>query len=717
MKKITTSLFLIISLITFGQQIISVSPSSANAGETLNVTITGRNTRFTQGSSTNLIIKNYFSQGSETIIKNYYNVINDTLISYNLTVQNDAVDGNYNFSMQTINGQSFGLKNAFYVNSPNSPKILSISPTSANAGETLDVTITGLNTTFTQGSSTDLKIENYFKPYQQVDSYGYYFTQGSSSIIQNYFNVTDNNTIVYNISIPNDIIGGFYDFSMYTSDHNQLFGLKNALNINSPNSPKILSVSPTSANAGETLDVTITGLNTTFTQGSSTTLNIENYFMPNYQIDPYFGYYFIQGSSSIIQNSFNVIDNNTIQYNITIPNNSIGGFYDFSMYTNDRTQLFGLEDAFNVNPAPTPSIVSVNPSTANAGQTLNVTILGQNTHFTQGSSTILEFGFDPVNAVNSFNIISDTEIQANITVPANVYSGLYDLYANNNIDGSLSLLNSFQVVGNPCSITADYSFTDNGGGNYSFLNGSSGNVVNVQWNFGDGSTSSLQNPSHTFTANGYYVVVLTVTDSLSLNGYCFDYEAKLVHVTGVNNSLNCNAGFSMIPDVNSNYVYVFNSSFGNNLNYYWDFGDGSYSNEAYPNHNYTTAGPFNLCLYVYDGSGCNSYYCDTIDVDGTVVRQFGFSINVTTPNSVGINDQTKTSNQISVFPNPGNGIYILNFKEFKSLKKYSVVDMLGNIILTKTIDSEKTIIDISNFSAGIYILKTDGFNPIRLIKD
>ncbi len=705
-----------ISIISFSQQIISVSPTTANAGETLNVTITGRNTSFTQASSTNLFIKNYFSQGSETIIKNYYNVINDTLINYNLTVQNDAISGNYNFSMQTIDGQSFGLKNALYVNSPNSPKILSISPTTANAGETLDVTITGLNTTFTQGSSTDLKIENYFKPYQPVDPYGYYFTQGSSSIIQNYFNVTNNNTIVYNISIPNDVIGGFYDFSMYTSDHNQLFGLKNALNINSPNSPKILSVSPTSANAGETLNVTITGLNTTFTQGSSTTLNIENYFMPYQQVDPY-GYYFIQGSSSIIQNNFNVIDNNTIEYNITIPNNAVGGFYDFSMYTNDRTQVFGLEDAFYVNPAPTPSLVSVNPSTANAGQTLNVTILGQNTHFTQGSSTIVEFGFDPINAVNSFNIISDTEIQANITIPANVYSGLYDLYVNNNIDGSLSLLNSFQVVGNPCSITADYTFTDNGGGNYSFLNGSSGNVVNVQWNFGDGTTSTLQNPSHTFTANGYYVVVLTVTDSLSLNGYCFDYEAKLVHVTGVNNSLNCNAGFSMIPDINSNYVYVFNSSFGNNLNYYWDFGDGSYSNEAYPNHNYTAAGPFNLCLYVYDGLGCNSYYCDTIDVDGTVVRQFGFSINVTTPNSVGINDQTKTLNQISVFPNPSNGIYILNFKEFKSLKKYSVVDMLGNIILTKSIDSEKTIIDISNFSAGIYILKTDGFNPIRLIKD
>ncbi len=49
----------------------------------------------------------------------------------------------------------------------------------------------------------------------------------------------------------------------------------------------------------------------------------------------------------------------------------------------------------------------------------------------------------------------------------------------------------------------------------SFTDGSSdsdGSVVSWAWNFGDGSTSSAQNPSHTYGAAGTYTVSLTVTD-------------------------------------------------------------------------------------------------------------------------------------------------------------------------------------------------------------
>ena len=43
---------------------------------------------------------------------------------------------------------------------------------------------------------------------------------------------------------------------------------------------------------------------------------------------------------------------------------------------------------------------------------------------------------------------------------------------------------------------------------------SDGSVVSWSWGFGDGSTASDQNPSHTFSASGTYSVMLTVTDDL-----------------------------------------------------------------------------------------------------------------------------------------------------------------------------------------------------------
>ncbi|MDD4372763.1 MAG: PKD domain-containing protein [Bacteroidales bacterium] len=42
-------------------------------------------------------------------------------------------------------------------------------------------------------------------------------------------------------------------------------------------------------------------------------------------------------------------------------------------------------------------------------------------------------------------------------------------------------------------------------------------ITSWAWNFGDGGTSNLQNPTHTYTANGIYTVSLTVTDNNSMS--------------------------------------------------------------------------------------------------------------------------------------------------------------------------------------------------------
>ena len=41
-----------------------------------------------------------------------------------------------------------------------------------------------------------------------------------------------------------------------------------------------------------------------------------------------------------------------------------------------------------------------------------------------------------------------------------------------------------------------------------------GSVFSYLWNFGDGSTSTMLNPAHTYTVPGNYVVTLQVTDNL-----------------------------------------------------------------------------------------------------------------------------------------------------------------------------------------------------------
>jgi hypothetical protein len=187
---------------------------------------------------------------------------------------------------------------------------------------------------------------------------------------------------------------------------------------------QLASVNPASGNAGQTLNVTITGINTHFASGSGTT---------QAEFD------FHQASGVNPVNSQSVQDDFTIQANITIPPTTITGNYDIMTTGFDGGLL--LPAGFHVNGIAPPSIAAITPSTANSGQTLNVTITGVNTHFAQGSGSNLSFEFDQGSStsVNSETATNDLTINANISIPANVITGFYDVYVYDFIDGYLTL--------------------------------------------------------------------------------------------------------------------------------------------------------------------------------------------------------------------------------------------------------------------------------------
>jgi len=76
---------------------------------------------------------------------------------------------------------------------------------------------------------------------------------------------------------------------------------------------------------------------------------------------------------------------------------------------------------------------------------------------------------------------------------------------------------------------ADFSVTPTSGVaplSVNFSDLSSGSVTSWTWNFGDGNSSTVQNPAHTYTAPGNYTVSLVVE---GLHGY--DSEIKVGHVS------------------------------------------------------------------------------------------------------------------------------------------------------------------------------------------
>ena len=71
--------------------------------------------------------------------------------------------------------------------------------------------------------------------------------------------------------------------------------------------------------------------------------------------------------------------------------------------------------SLSINVIPQPVITSISPNSATAGKTLDVAIVGQNTHFTGGTTTV---SFGAGITVNSLTITGTTALSANITIDA-----------------------------------------------------------------------------------------------------------------------------------------------------------------------------------------------------------------------------------------------------------------------------------------------------------
>ena len=59
------------------------------------------------------------------------------------------------------------------------------------------------------------------------------------------------------------------------------------------------------------------------------------------------------------------------------------------------------------------------------------------------------------------------------------------------------------------------------------------------WDFGDGTTSTEANPTHTYAANGTYTIALTVTNSLGSNSTTHEIEISAPEITSVTNASGC----------------------------------------------------------------------------------------------------------------------------------------------------------------------------------
>ena len=134
-----------------------------------------------------------------------------------------------------------------------------------------------------------------------------------------------------------------------------------------------------------------------------------------------------------------------------------------------------------------------------------------------------------------------------------------------------------------------------------FTDNSTINQTSWEWDFGDGNTSTQQNPSHTYATEGIYTVSLTVS-----NGIIIRTGIKTNYIT-VNNLPPVAAFVADQTAIGKGEtVHFTDQSINSVTSWFWDFGDGDTSINQSSSHTYNTTGSYTVSLSVTNAQGSDT---------------------------------------------------------------------------------------------------------------
>jgi len=252
----------------------------------------------------------------------------------------------------------------------------------------------------------------------------------------------------------------------------------------------------------------------------------------------------------------------------------------------------------------------------------------------------------------------------NYTYP---YNGTYTalLYISDTITNAFDSTFASVTVSNSstCNLVSFFygSYGTGGQVNFTSLSEDTNSGTTYNYNFGDGYSSTVKNPSHIYATNGYYYPTLTVS-----NGYgCTSTSTDTINMstaTGCNMTANYTANYGL----NGRMNFTSTSTGVNQLTtlYTWNPGDGTgpiniYRTGAYE-HTYLANGTYKVTLILNaDSTPCTS--TDTMDIHVTnVTVPCMLSANYTyTVNAAGqvsfASTSTHTNSSTQYYWNTGDG--------------------------------------------------------------
>ena len=175
---------------------------------------------------------------------------------------------------------------------------------------------------------------------------------------------------------------------------------------------------------------------------------------------------------------------------------------------------------------------------------------------------------------------------------------------------------------------------------------------------------------------------------------------------------NCNVSFTTAYDQYTNTFSLFIDTSGLSGGNYvaWSFGDGTYSTDWFPTHQYNANSLFTVCVMISGTDSC--WYCHELGFDslGNVVlkpTEIGFTLQVHSK-TTGINELPEVSG-MSLYPNPAGDFAILHFSSsVNETMEITITNSIGQQIRHFKQDATEGLnelkMDLHDLSSGAYVV-------------
>lgn len=368
----------------------------------------------------------------------------------------------------------------------------------------------------------------------------------------------------------------------------------------------------------------------------------------------------------LVANATAVTADTTLPMTVNFAANSAGATSWFWEFGDGNTS--SLQNPVNIYTIPGPYDISLIVSNGSCSDTISYAgvILGAGVVLPSlGNDSVhvpdpvyscvpyeMNFTNPALNTVSWFWDFGDG-ITSTLENPVHIYTdpGVYTVsLITTDINGQIDTIvqpSPFYLTGSSADFQLNYA--NNCQGSTINTTNNSVNAVSYVWDFGDGTTSTLFQPSHVYSTVGInYIVSLSVTDSLG----CTDFMARSYYAAS-GNSVQANTRRGCAGD-----SIAFTNGGMNFVSYLWDFGDGTTSTAENPTHVYPDSGSFQITLTVTDSLGCViTYNLPYPVIISKPVADFSYVINQSPCQSTVVNFTNLSTGAENYTWNFGNGHY------------------------------------------------------------